>query len=83
MQCPIDKGQPRQENVMDASTLEMVLTAYAETYHDAKTGGHADSVAHSEGLTAAAMLLAAVSGAEDAAARAEIDRIDFKAQLAA
>ncbi|CAA7614560.1 hypothetical protein [Magnetospirillum sp. SS-4] len=68
---------------MDAATLEMVLTAYDETYQDARGGGHSEAVAHAEGLTAAAMLLAAVTGTEDAAARAEIDRIDVKARLAA
>jgi hypothetical protein len=68
---------------MDAATLEMVLTAYDETVQDAAGSGRTDAVAHAEGLTAAAMLLAAVTGVEDAAARAEVEKIDFKARLAA
>ncbi len=68
---------------MDAATLEMVLTAYDETVQDALAGGHSDDVAHTEGLTAAAMLLAAVTGVEDAAARSEVERINPKAKLAA
>jgi hypothetical protein len=68
---------------MDAATLEMVLTAYDETVQDATASGRTDSVAHAEGLTAAAMLLAAATGVEDAAARSEVEKIDFKARLAA
>ncbi|TAN61956.1 MAG: hypothetical protein EPN20_11555 [Magnetospirillum sp.] len=68
---------------MDAATLEMVLTAYDETVQDAMAGGHSDEVAHAEGLTAAAMLLAAVTGVEDSAARAEVEGINPKARLAA
>jgi len=68
---------------MDAATLEMVLTAYDETFNDATGAGHGDDVAHAEGLTAAAMLLAAVSGVEDAAARAEVERVNPRARLAA
>lgn len=68
---------------MDAATLEMVLTAYDETVHDALSSGRGDDAAHSEGMTAAAMLLAAVSGIEDAAARAEVEAVDPRARLAA
>ena len=68
---------------MDAATLEMVLTAYDETVQDAVAGGRSDDTAHCEGLTAAAMLLAAVTGVEDAAARAEVERVNPKARLAA
>lgn len=67
---------------MDAATLEMVLTAYDETFQDAVGAGRMDDQAHREGMTAAAMLLAAVTGIEDAAALAEIGRIDFKAHMA-
>jgi hypothetical protein len=55
---------------MDSATLEMVLTAYDET-------------AHAEGLTAAAMLPAAVTGVEDSAARAEVEALDPRKRLAA
>jgi len=68
---------------MDASTLEMVLTAYDETVQDALTAGRPEGTAHAEGLTAAAMLLAAVTGVEDAAARAEVEALDPRARLAA
>jgi len=68
---------------MDAATLEMVLTAYDETFQDALGASHGEATAHAEGLTAAAMLLAAVSGVEDAAARAEVEKINPRARLAA
>ncbi|OAN48173.1 hypothetical protein A6A04_05325 [Paramagnetospirillum marisnigri] len=68
---------------MDAATLEMVLTAYDETVQDALAGGRPDDIAHTEGLAAAAMLLAAVTGVEDAAARAEVEHVNPRARLAA
>ncbi len=68
---------------MDATTLEMVLTAYDETVQDAATAGRGGEVAHAEGMVAAAMLLAAVTGVEDAAARDEVERINPRARLAA
>lgn len=64
---------------VDATTLEMVLTAYDETFHDALGQGRAEDMAHREGVTAAAMLLAAVTGVEDASALAEVGKINFKA----
>jgi hypothetical protein len=68
---------------MDAATLEMVLTAYDETVQDALAAGRGEGVAHTEGLTAASMLLAAVTGVEDAAARAEVEALDPRQRLAA
>lgn len=68
---------------MDAATFEMVLTAYDETCRDARAHGHNEAVAHCEGVTAAAMCLAAMTGIEDSAARAEIERLDLARQLAA
>jgi hypothetical protein len=68
---------------MDAATLEMVLTAYDETSQDARAQGHPEAVAHKEGLTAAAMCLAAMTGVEDAAALAQVERLDFAKALAA
>ncbi len=68
---------------MDGATFEMLLTAYDETYHDACAQGHAHGVAHQEGITAAAMCLAAMTGVEDAAARAEVEALDLAKQLAA
>jgi hypothetical protein len=68
---------------MDAATLEMVLTAYDETVQDARGAGHGDETAHAEGVTAAAMLLAAVTGIEDEAARIEVETVNPRARLAA
>lgn len=68
---------------MDAATFEMVLTAYDETCRDARGQGQSEAVAHKEGITAAAMCLAAMTGVEDAAARAEVERLDLAKQLAA
>jgi hypothetical protein len=68
---------------MDATTMEMVLTAYDETSQDALGAGRSEAVAHAEGMTAAAMLLAAMTGVEDAAARAEVERVNPRARLAA
>ncbi len=68
---------------MDAATFEMVLTAYEETCGDARAQGQSEAVAHKEGLIAAAMCLAAMTGIEDAAARAEVERLDLAKQLAA
>ena len=68
---------------MDAATLEMVLTAYDETRQDARAQGHNEAVAHAEGITAASMCLAAMTGIEDSAARAEVERLDLAKQLAA
>lgn len=68
---------------MDAATLEMVLTAYEETCQDARAQGQGEAVAHKEGITAAAMCLAAMTGIEDAAARAEVERLDPAKRLAA
>lgn len=67
---------------MDPHVHEMLLTAYEETRQDALTAGHNAATAHAEGLTAAAMLLAAVTGLEDAAARAQVDGIDFRQEAA-
>lgn len=69
--------------VMDAATFEMVLTAYDETRCDAMNAGHDGATAHKEGITAAAMCLAAMTGIEDSAARAEVEALDLAKQLAA
>jgi hypothetical protein len=68
---------------MDAATFEMVLTAYDETVRDARGQGQGEDVAHREGITAAAMCLAAMTGIQDAAARAEVEGLDLAKQLAA
>lgn len=68
---------------MDAATFEMVLTAYDETVRDARGQGQGEDVAHREGITAAAMCLAAMTGIEDSAARAKVEGLDLAKQLAA
>lgn len=68
---------------MDAATFEMVLTAYDETVQDARGQGQGEDVAHREGVTAAAMCLAAMTGIQDSAARAEVEGLDLAKQLAA
>jgi len=64
------------------ASLEMVLTAYDETVQDALAQGQAQAVAHREGITAAAMCLAATDGIEDAEALATVRALDFAALLA-
>lgn len=68
---------------MDAAVLEMVLTAFEETRHDALAQGHDGEVALKEAMTAAAMCLSAVTGIEDAAARAQVEALDPQKLLAA
>lgn len=57
---------------MDSTTKEMVLTAYDDTYADACAQGHDHDTAHKEGVTAAAMCLAAVAGVQDDEARKQV-----------
>lgn len=54
---------------MDKITQEMVLTAYDETMTEARSQGKPQKVAHEEGITAASMCLASMTGVEDAKAR--------------
>ena len=68
---------------MDAAILEMVLTAFEETRNDALRQGHDGSVALAEAMTAAAMCLSAMTGIEDAAARAQVEALDPAKMLAA
>lgn len=58
---------------MDATTREMVLTAYDDTVSDSLGQGRDAATAHREGLVAASMCLAAMTGLEDEAARAELE----------
>jgi len=68
---------------MDAAVLEMVLTAFEETHTDALSHGNDVAQAIKEATTAAAMCLSAVTGIEDAAARAEIETLNPLQMLAA
>lgn len=63
---------------MESHILEMVVTAYDETRSDAMGLGRDDATAHAEGMVAAAMCLAALTGMEDAAARAEVEALDLR-----
>ncbi len=68
---------------MDASVFQMLLTAYDETCQDSLAQGHDEATAHKEALTAAAMCLAAMTGVEDGAARAEVEAMNLAKHLAA
>jgi len=62
---------------MDSSTQHMLEDSYMETVEEALGAGHNEDTAHTEGVTAAAMMLAAMEGMEDAMARAEVDTMSF------
>ena len=66
---------------MDKATFEMVLTAYDETAREALSRGLSPDVANKEGNTAAAMFLASFNGADDAAAKVEIEELNLKAHV--
>lgn len=68
---------------MDAAILEMVLTAFEETRDDALAHGNDTATAVKEAFTAAAMCLSAMTGVEDAAARAQIEALNPLQRLAA
>lgn len=53
----------------------MVADAYDETVSEALSQGHPSEVAHREGVTAAAMFLASLTGTQDGAARAQVEAL--------
>ncbi len=53
----------------------MVADAYDETVSEAIAQGRAAEVAHKEGITAAAMFFASMTGVQDAAARTEVEAL--------
>ena len=57
---------------MDTSMVEMVEEAYFETVHEALGRAETPLTAHKEGVTAASMLLVAMSGTEEEQARREV-----------
>ena len=57
---------------MDGSMIEMVEEAYFETVHEALGREESALTAHMEGVTAASMLLVAMSGTEEEQARREV-----------
>ena len=58
---------------MDTGTREMISQAYDETVMEAMAQGHPPEIAHREGITAASMFLASMTGVEDAAARSQVE----------
>lgn len=58
---------------MDEGTASMVSEAYHETATEALSQGNSPEIAHREAITAAAMFLAAMTGIEDSAARAQVE----------
>lgn len=63
---------------LDPPVALMVTEAYEETVAEALAQGQPPATAHREGITAAAMFLASMSGREDAAARAEVEALGLK-----
>lgn len=60
---------------MDDATSKIIAEAYDETVSEAMALGHPPEQAHKEGVTAAAMFFASMSGVEDAAARAAVEKL--------
>ena len=54
---------------LDSTTRSMIQEAYLETVQEARVAGVGKLKAHMEGVTAAAMLVAATVGIEDDAAK--------------
>jgi len=52
--------------------------AYDETVRDAVAQGYNLEVAHKEGITAAAMFLSSLSGAEDSSARSQVEGLGLR-----
>ncbi|WP_269423242.1 hypothetical protein [Kiloniella laminariae] len=65
---------------MDLASKEMVEEAYFETVTEALARNESLLTAHKEGVTAAAMLLAAMTGTEEDDARKEVVALDLRPQ---
>ena len=65
---------------MDSATKEMIEEAYYETVTEALSRSESLLMAHKEGVTAAAMLLAAMSGTDDEEAKQEVIALDLRPQ---
>jgi hypothetical protein len=65
---------------MDGAMGKMVADAYDETVAEAMVQGRSPDTAHKEGITAAAMFFASLTGIEDAAARAEVESLGLSPQ---
>ncbi len=62
---------------MDCLTQHLLEDSYLETVEEALGAGHDQDMAHQEGGTAAAMMLASKEGMEDGIARAAVDSLSF------
>ena len=63
---------------LDASLKDMVEECYLETVSKAMDAGHSKLVAHKEGVTGAAMLLAAMSDMEDEDAKMAVVALNLR-----
>ncbi|MEH6629309.1 MAG: hypothetical protein V7776_00690 [Halopseudomonas aestusnigri] len=63
---------------MDIASKEMVEEAYFETVIEAKARSESLLTAHKEGVTAAAMLLAALTGVDDEEAKKEVIALELR-----
>jgi transcription initiation factor TFIIIB Brf1 subunit/transcription initiation factor TFIIB len=60
---------------LDEGMVRMIAEAYDETVAEALAQGHSHETAHREGVTAAAMFLASMTGQEDATARQVVESL--------
>ena len=63
---------------MDSATVRVVEETYHEAADEAMGRGLSTLTAHKEGVIAAAMLLAALKGIEDEAARASVVGLNLR-----
>lgn len=63
---------------MDAATRNMVEEAYHEAAEEAKVRGLSILAAHKEAVVAAAMLLSAMTGVEDEAAKSSVIALNLR-----
>jgi len=68
---------------MDDSIKLMLEESYIETVQEALNAGNSAMDAHKEGVIAAAMLLASMTGSEDDDARSQVAALQFRPDLAA
>ncbi len=68
---------------MEDSVKVMLEESYIETVQEALNSGHSSMDAHKEGVVAAAMLLASMTGVEDDEARSQVASLQFRPDMAA
>ncbi len=66
---------------MDQTTISMIEDAYFETVAESFDRGLSPLKAHMEGVVAAAMLLSAVEGVEDDAARKQVMELGLRPRV--